>query len=93
MEILKHILSNSRKRAELIKDFQERVWNGEGYAKNEKINELLSELAYDLDFYEPKEEWRKESPSYYGEERLKQKIQTTLQRLGEYEKILPSLGL
>jgi len=27
-------------------------------------------LAHDLNFYEPKEEWRKEDSSYYDEEKL-----------------------
>lgn len=30
----------------------------------------MSELAYDLDFYEPNEEWKKEDTSYYSEDRL-----------------------
>ena len=85
MEILENILSNKEKRAALINEFQEEVWNGEGYSNDEKINEILGELAYDLDFYEPNAEWRKESPSYYGKERLEQEIRSTLQKLKEYK--------
>ena len=85
MEILKNILSDKDKREALINEFQEKVWNGTGYSANERINEILSELAYDLDFYESNEEWRKEDPSYYGEERLKQEIYSVLKKLEEYE--------
>ena len=61
------------------------MWNGKGYGNDEKINEILSELAYDLDFYEPNKEWRKESPSYYGEEQLKQEVQSALEKIKECE--------
>ncbi len=85
MEILRNILSDKDKRGTLIEEFQEKVWNGAGYSTDERVNEILSELAYDLDFYEPKEEWRKEDSSYYGEERLRQEIHSALQKLEEYE--------
>ena len=85
MEILKNILSDRDKREALIEEFQEKVWNGAGYSADERINKVLSELAYDLDFYEPNEQWRKEDPSYYGEERLKQEIHSTLQKLEEHK--------
>lgn len=85
MKILENILSDKEKREALINEFQEKVWNGGGYSTDEKINEILSELAYDLDFYEPNEEWRKEDPSYYGEERLEEEIRSTLQKLKEYK--------
>lgn len=77
MEILEKILTDKANRKLLICEFQELVWN------DENASELLSELAYDLDFYEPNEEWRKEDPSYYGEERLEQEIITVIQKLQE----------
>ena len=61
----------------LIKKFQDEVWD------DENINEILSELAYDLDFYEPNREWRKEAPSYYGDDRLKIVIKTAIKKLQE----------
>ena len=66
----------------LIKVFQDEVWNDES-KQDENLNEILSELAYDLDFYEPNEEWRKEAPSYYGDDRLEVIIKTAIQKLQE----------
>jgi hypothetical protein len=63
----------------LIKEFQDEVWNDESI----QLNEILLELAYDLDFYEPNEEWRKEDPSYYGDDRLEEVIKTAIQKLKE----------
>ena len=56
VKVLENILSDAKNRDALIEAFQERVWNGKGYSKDEKINEILADLAYDLDFYEPNEE-------------------------------------
>ena len=73
-------------RQELIKDFQDEVWNDESM-QDETLNEILSELAYDLDFYEPNEEWKKEIPSYYGDDRLEVVIKTAIQKLQEQSPI------
>lgn len=77
MEILKKILTDKLDRKQLISEFQELIWN------DENANEILSELAYDLDFYEPNEEWRKESLSYYGDDRLEEVVKTAIQKLQE----------
>ncbi len=69
-------------RQKLIKQFQDEVWNDESI-QDETLNEILSELAYDLDFYEPNEEWKKEDPSYYGDDRLEVVIKTAIQKLQE----------
>lgn len=75
MQILELILKDKNNRSSLIKQFQELVWN------DENANEILSELAYDLDFYEPNEQWRKEDPSYYGDNRLEKEIKSAIQKL------------
>jgi hypothetical protein len=81
IENLHKILSEREPvRMELIKSFQNEVWEDESI-KDEALNEILSELAYDLDFYEPKEEWRKEDPSYYGDDRLEKEIKMAIQKL------------
>jgi hypothetical protein len=77
MEILEKILTDKLDRKRLISEFQELIWN------DENANEILSELAYDLDFYEPNEEWRKESLNYYGDGRLEEVIKTAIQKLQE----------
>jgi hypothetical protein len=75
MQLLEQILQDKENRVILIKKFQEEIWN------NDNANEILSDLAYDLDFYEPNEGWRKESSSYYGDERLEQEIKLALEKL------------
>jgi hypothetical protein len=75
MEILKKILQDKQNRIGLIKELQKAIWN------DDNANEILSELAYDLDFYEPHEERRKEDASYYGDERLEKEIKTAMKKL------------
>ena len=77
MEILERILNNALNRKELIKEFQNLIWN------DEESIDILKDLAYDLDFYEPNEILRKEDPSYYGDERLEKEIKEVLQKLGK----------
>jgi len=91
LRILEEILTNKNQRKELIDDFQKKIWEQQNYyTSNEVINSILSELAYDLDFYEPNEEWRKEDPSYYGEERLEQEIKDALRKIERYKRLKES---
>lgn len=75
MEILERILADRANRVRHICEFQQSVWN------DENASELLSELALDLDYYEPNEELRKEDPSYYGDERLEQEIRSVIRKI------------
>lgn len=87
IECLNKILSESEPvRTELIKSFQNEVWDDESI-KDEALNEILSELAYDLDFYEPNQEWRREDPSYYGDDILDEVVKTAIQKLQEQSPI------
>jgi len=79
MNILKEILNDKLNRKRLISEFQELIWNDEILS----ANEILSDLAYDLDFYEPNEELRKEEPSYYSDDRLEEEITSAIQKLQE----------
>jgi hypothetical protein len=75
MEILEKILIDKVNRKKLISEFQDLIWN------DENASEILSLLAYDLDFYEPNEEWIKEDSSYYGDDRLEKEIKIAIQKL------------
>lgn len=75
MEILKKILSEKFNRKQLIKEFQELIWNGEL-----SEDETLSQLAYDLDFYEPDDSLRKEDSSYFGDKHLEEEINEVLKK-------------
>lgn len=83
IELLQFILETEHpSREKHIKEFQDEVWNDESI-QDEILNEILSELTYDLDFYEPNEEWRKEAPNYYGDDRLEEVVKTAIQKLKE----------
>lgn len=68
-------------RAHLIDRFQQMVWHDAEGVEVDWIQEVLQNLAYDLDFYQPDPEIRKEDSSYYGDDRLELEIRTALERL------------
>ena len=71
IKLLQCILeAESPSKDELIREFQEEVWNDES-VQDSKLNEVLSELAYDLDFYESNDRWRENNLGYYGNDKLK----------------------
>jgi hypothetical protein len=74
------LCSSGEERIKALKEFQNIVWN-ETSIKDEDINDLLTDAAYIFDFYEPNEEWRKEDPSYYGDERLEKEIKSAIEKL------------
>jgi hypothetical protein len=56
------------------------VWNAD-VAFDRKEEEILGDLAYDLDFYEPDAVKRSEDESFYGDERLEEILSEALKRL------------
>jgi len=84
INLIEKILSDKENRINLIKDFQQKISNI-NIEKNENfkndIFEILNELAYDMDFYESNPKFRKEDPSYYGEERLRLEIKEALEKI------------
>lgn len=84
IELIKKILYDKTRRKEFINEFQELVWNEKCKHIDENINEIVSELAYDLDFYEPNETFRNQDSSFYGDERLEEEIQNTLKKLENF---------
>lgn len=84
-KLIQIVESKGLERKRLIKEFQEIVWNDDSNSDNPAFD-ILCELAYDLDFYEPDEKIRKEDSSYYGDERLQQEIVFALNKLEAFEK-------
>ena len=83
IKILQCILeAESPSKDELIREFQEEVWNDES-VQDSKLNEVLSELAYDLDFYESNDRWRENNLGYYGNDKLKNIMKNAIQKLKE----------
>lgn len=58
-------------KASTIKVIRNFVWNNPDLDKlDAAIQDILSYFAHDLDFYVSNPKWRKEVPSYYGDDRL-----------------------
>ncbi|MDH6344170.1 hypothetical protein M2480_003085 [Parabacteroides sp. PFB2-12] len=91
VELLKNSLEFSgEKRIASIKKFQTIVWNDTSI-NDKNLNGILSDIAYLLDFYEPNEEWRKESPNYYGDKYLEELIKLNIQQILDYTKNAPTV--
>jgi len=87
-EILcKALLMSVNERVLQIKEFQSIVWN-DSSIQEEKLNDILTDIAYELDFYEPNEIWRKESPNYYGDEQLEDVLKKAMEKIELYKEIL-----
>lgn len=83
----KILVSYGRERINIIQEFQNKIWKDTSI-DDEKLNDILSDIAYILDFYEPNDEWRKASPNYYGDERLEEVIKSGIYKIEEYIKNL-----
>lgn len=82
MELLERILTTTKhERQKLIFEFQRIYLNENLYNIDESEFEILSELAIDLDFYEPDITIRKQDPSYYGDERLEKEIHEAIKKI------------
>ena len=73
--LLEEAISKKQYLAKHIDDFQRIVWD-EKFECSEPESEILCDLAYDLDYFEPNPEWKAQDPSYYGEERAVQEIES-----------------
>lgn len=83
--ILLSALHQADKRKQLIAEFQQRVWDAPEDLTATQEWEILRDLAYDLDFYEPDANVRAEDASYYGDERVEREIKTALKKLESSE--------
>lgn len=81
--ILRKILNeNETKQIEiLIKEFQKIIWDNQTINNSDTRFEIFSGLAQDLDYYEPNPIVRKENFSYFGNEKLKNKISKFLKEI------------
>jgi hypothetical protein len=72
--------SKGEERELYIQKIQGVIWNDE-IIQDEALNDVLTDIAYILDFYEFDDEWRKESPSYYGDEQLEREIKSAIHKI------------
>jgi hypothetical protein len=80
-------------RLELVRQFQEEIWNGSEYEDDDPIYEILDTLAVDLDYYEPNLGWRMEDKSFYGDDRLKVVILSAIKELESLRNIENSIPM
>lgn len=81
--LLREIIASKsdQKKSELISRFQNHFFLEEYDFGNELFDEILVNLAYDLEYYEPNPLLRKEDPSFYGDEKLEKKLNDVLEKI------------
>jgi hypothetical protein len=86
VQLLERAISDPGHRAEYIRAFQIHILRDEDLIfEDPLVEEVLGDLAWDLDFYEPDERKRAEDASYYGDDRVEQEIRSALRKLFEIE--------
>ena len=98
ISILKLILTKKGSdKLEYIISFQKEVFDDETVI-DEELDEVLSDLAYDLDFYEPNEERRKSNSNLRSEQYINEligeaieKIENCAKKNGGWIKLNPSV--
>src|SRR6266849_4196904 len=83
IEMLQAASLEPAKLPEAIGALQSMVWKSKGWDSglSEEIVETLSDLAYDLDFYEADPTARAEDASYSADDRAIQEIASALRRI------------
>jgi hypothetical protein len=82
-------LNHPTTRGQTLRKFQEIVFQTPGIIGEKWVSEVFRDLAYDLDFYEPNPEIRREDPSLYGDERVEDEIRSSLKTLKENGIVIP----
>ncbi len=83
LEILRKILVENDKSNidNLIIEFQKFVWLNSDFNDEDPSAHIFDDLADSLDYYEPNSELRRDSPSYYGEEKMRKEIKEALKKI------------
>jgi hypothetical protein len=81
--ILNDTLKYPENRPQLISKFLTSLRNAPESSKQGLEWKILSELALDLEYYEPDPRIRSEDSSYYGDERAEEEIKAALKSLKE----------
>lgn len=90
--MLHEILNTNPLDCGLIATYQQLAWDSadpiEGATREE--DELLVDLATDLDYFVPDEKMRAEDPSYFGEEQARKTIVAVLDAIAEESRQPPT---
>lgn len=85
LNLLERLSQSAELDPALVRELQERIWKVKPSGEPEKTLEVLSELAYDLDFWEPDPVKRREDPSFFDDSGARAEIQRAIERLREEE--------
>lgn len=80
IDLLHVALANSDERLKAVIDFQSLMFKSDGLLVSEEIDELLHELAGDLEFYFPGDS---QDPSYFGDAKVKELIHEAFVRIAK----------
>jgi hypothetical protein len=84
LNLLERLSRSAELEPALVRELQERIWNTKPPSgQTGRILEILSELAYDLDFWEPDPVKRREDPSFFDDSRARAQIQRAIEQLRE----------
>jgi hypothetical protein len=85
IELLNKLLVEENKEV-VIKSLRDCVFNNTGFSTlDEQIQDILYELVYDLDFYQPDPAKRSEDPSFFDDEKLIEYTSSVIKKLREID--------
>ena len=89
-ELLEGAATEPSTRLERIQQFQSAVFESDAAAFGLSDHEwdVLTQLAQDLDYYEPNHQHRNESTLFYGDERVVREIQDALAKVRSRRRVL-----
>ena len=61
-----------------IPKFQQLIWKSQTAFSNKNVEEILRDLAYDLNYYEPDARIRNKDSSFFGDEKALEEIRLAL---------------
>lgn len=81
VDLLTIAMEKTEERPQVISRFQKSILESDVGIPKSVEWEILRELAYDLDYYEPNNAFLLEDPSFYGDEQLEEVISKALEKL------------
>ena len=73
-------------RGDLVRKFDDVIFLRDDIDVSDDVENVLIDLADELEYYVSNSLWRKEHRSYFGDEELEMKINTTLQKIEDLSK-------
>lgn len=82
ISVMQDVLQEPAKLRSAVPRIQAMIWHGNIAFPNERAEELLRDLAHDLDYWQPDELWRSPpKPSLFGNAKALEHIRATVEAL------------